>query len=126
MLCLITPGDTEESVDRLVTALAEIAAVCFTKAAAARGGRAGAQMPPLAMSPREAFYARTETVPLFASEGRIMAEFLMVYPPGIPLLLPGERITAAILEYIREHMEAGLPVQGLEDPTLREVRVVSE
>ena len=51
----------------------------------------------------------------------------MVYPPGIPLLLPGERITAAILEYIREHMEAGLPVQGLEDPTLREgAGVVSE
>src|SRR5690606_41664562 len=99
---------------------------CFQQGPQPEVVRRGPKMPPLAMSTREAFYARTETVPLFASEGRIMAEFLMVYPPGIPLLLPRERITAAILKYIREHMEAGLPVQGLEDPTLREVRVVSE
>lgn len=126
VLCLITPGDTEESVDRLVTALAKIAAGCFQKRPQREVVVRVPKMPPLAMSPREAFYARTEKVPLFASEGRIMAEFLMVYPPGIPLLLPGERITAAVLEYIGEHMAAGLPVQGLEDPTLREVRVVSE
>ncbi len=54
-----------------------------------------------------------------------MAEFIMVYPPGIPLLLPGERITRAALDYIREHLEAGLPVQGPEDPTLQTIRVVA-
>lgn len=126
ILCLITPGDTDESVDRLVQALATIAADSFQKRPRREVVVRVPKMPPLAMSPREAFYAPTERVPLFASEGRIMAEFIMVYPPGIPLLLPGELITAANLDYIREHMEAGLPVQGLEDPTLKEVRVVSD
>src|SRR5690606_18829358 len=126
VLCLITPGDTEESVDRLVTALAKIAAGCFQQRPQRGAVVRGPEMPPLALLPRAASQPRSQQVPLVATEPRVMAEFLMVYPPGIPLLLPGERITAAVLEYIGEHMAAGLPVQGLEDPTLREVRVVSE
>lgn len=125
VLCLITPGDTQESVDRLIEAFERISAATFQKRPKKEVVVRTPEMPPLAMSPREAFYARTETTPLWESTGRIMAEFIMVYPPGIPILLPGELITDANLEYIREHLEAGLPVQGLEDPTLQEVRVVA-
>lgn len=126
ILCLVTPADTEETVGHLVHALREISKKYWAKRAETTIVVRTPEMPPLAMSPREAFYAPTETVPLFASEGRIMAEFIMVYPPGIPILLPGERITRASLDYIREHLEAGLPVQGPEDPTLQRIRVVAE
>lgn len=125
ILCLITPGDTDATVDRLIQALESISAATFQRRPTREVVVRTPEMPPLAMSPREAFYARTETVPLFESEGRIMAEFIMVYPPGIPILLPGELITTANLAYIREHLDAGLPVQGLEDPDLKKVRVVA-
>ena len=126
ILCLVTPGDTEESIERLVEALRSISRQHYEKRAVTSVVVRTPEMPPLAMSPREAFYAPTQFVPLFESEGRIMAEFIMVYPPGIPILLPGERITEANLTYIREHLEAGLPVQGPEDPKLEYIRVVAE
>lgn len=125
ILCLITPGDTGESIGRLVGALRDIAGRHYQKRPTTPVVVRTPEMPPLAMSPRDAFYARTESVPLFESEGRIMAEFIMVYPPGIPILLPGEQITRANLAYIREHLEAGLPVQGPEDPSLQTIRVVA-
>ncbi|MBO2521564.1 MAG: arginine decarboxylase [Firmicutes bacterium] len=125
ILCLITPGDGEESVCRLVEALRAISREHYRKRPATPVVVKTPEVPPLAMSPRDAFYAPAEPVPLFESEGRIMAEFIMVYPPGIPLLLPGERITRGALDYIREHLEAGLPVQGPEDPTLQTIRVVA-
>lgn len=125
ILCLVTLGDDDASVEALIEALRSIAREHY----ACRPRRDVVvrvpEVPPLAMSPREAFYAETEVVPLMESAGRIMAEFIMVYPPGIPILLPGERITEANLRYIREHMEAGLPVQGLEDPENKRVRVVA-
>jgi lysine decarboxylase len=50
----------------------------------------------------------------------------MVYPPGIPIFIPGEIITEENLAYIRKNMEAGLPVQGPEDPELKTLRVIKE
>jgi arginine/lysine/ornithine decarboxylase len=83
-------------------------------------------MPELALTPREAFYRRSESLEFQQSAGRIAAEFVMVYPPGIPILMPGERITQANIGYISEHIEAGLPVQGPEDPLLKKIRVVAD
>jgi len=84
------------------------------------------EIPHLSLSPRDAFYADTEMIPLSQAAGRIIAEFIMVYPPGIPILLPGEVITQENINYIREHLEVGLPVQGPEDKTLEHVRVIVE
>lgn len=125
ILCLVTLADDEASVEALLSALRSIAREHYACRPARPVTVRTPEMPPLAMSPREAFYAETEVVPLMESAGRIMAEFIMVYPPGIPILLPGERITEANLRYIKEHMEAGLPVQGLEDPGNERVRVVA-
>jgi lysine decarboxylase len=83
-------------------------------------------IPVVAATPREAFYADTETVPLRESAGRIIAEFIMVYPPGIPILLPGEIIEQESLDYIQQNIEAGLPVQGPEDPSLQTVKVIKK
>src|SRR5690606_35781807 len=116
VLFLITIGDTKKSVGALVDALREISAEYFDQRPVRRVHVRPPVIPQLVMTPREAFYAQTEEISLFESCGRTMAEFLMVYPPGIPILLPGELITEEILTYIREHLEAGLPVQGTEDP----------
>ncbi len=124
ILCLITPGDTEESVDRLIRALRDLSDH-FHEPDRSREIRIRLpEIPELVLSPREAFYSETISVPLEESAGRVIAEFIMIYPPGIPVLLPGERITSENISYILEHIEAGLPVQGTEDPSVRQVRVI--
>lgn len=76
--------------------------------------------------PRDAFYAETEVIPFKESAGRIIAEFIYVYPPGIPILLPGEVISQNNIDYIIEHVEVGLPVKGPEDRTIEHVKVIVE
>ena len=83
-------------------------------------------IPKLAMTPRDAFYATTEIVPFSEAAGRISAEFIMVYPPGIPIFIPGEIITEENIAYIHMNVEAGLPVQGPEDDELEFIRVIKE
>jgi arginine decarboxylase len=81
---------------------------------------------PLERSPREAFLAPQEAVPLERAEGRIAAESLAAYPPGIPNVLPGERIGAETLGFIREVVAGGGKLRGAVDRTLRTIRVVVE
>jgi arginine decarboxylase len=80
----------------------------------------------LAMSPREAFLGPQEAVPIGDSVGRIAAESLAAYPPGIPNVLPGERLTAETLEYIHATLELGGSLRGASDRGLSTVRVVKE
>ncbi|WP_041304752.1 aminotransferase class I/II-fold pyridoxal phosphate-dependent enzyme [Kyrpidia tusciae] len=124
ILCIVSPGDGEEEMRALVEALEALAAEFHHQIGQYPVEVKTPVMPLLAMTPREAFYAETDTVSLQDSVGRIFAEMLMVYPPGIPILVPGEIVTEASLEYIREHMNAGLPVQGTDDPEVRRVKVV--
>jgi arginine decarboxylase len=113
--------------DRFVAALRTAAA----RAGLDAGGRAArfAPAPPwgeLVMTPREAFLGRQETVAASAAAGRVAAESLATYPPGIPNVLPGERLTAETLEYIQRTLELGGSVRGASDRQLRTVRVVAE
>jgi arginine decarboxylase len=80
----------------------------------------------LAMTPREAFLGAQEVVPAARAVGRIAAESLATYPPGIPNVLPGERLTAQTLAYVRHTLELGGSVRGASDRLLRTVRVVLE
>ena len=84
------------------------------------------EIPLLSLSPRDAFYEDTESILLENAVGRIIAEFIMIYPPGIPILLPGEVITQENIDYIREHLDVGLPVQGPEDENIEYVKVIVE
>jgi arginine decarboxylase len=89
----------------------------------------GRLVPPwgeLALSPRAAFMAAPEPVAIAHAEGRIAAECLASYPPGIPNVLPGERLTAANLATLRRTLAHGGVVRGAADPTLRTVLVVAE
>ncbi len=128
ILCIITAGDREEEVDLLIEALKELSNIHsttdnkVTKAVPVSVPR----IPVLSLSPRDAFYADTECIPFEESTGRIIAEFVMVYPPGIPIFIPGEIIIQENIDYIFENIEAGLPVQGPEDDTLKMIRVIKE
>jgi arginine decarboxylase len=84
------------------------------------------EIPHLALTPRDAFYGETELVPFKESAGRIIAEFIYVYPPGIPILLPGEIISQENIDYILDHLEVGLPVKGPEDRSVTHVKVIME
>ncbi len=94
------------------------------------GTRASFAAPPpwgeLAMTPREAYLGAQEVVPAAKAAGRIAAESLATYPPGIPNVLPGERLTRETLAYVQRTLELGGSVRGASDRLLRTVRVVVE
>lgn len=127
ILCIITPGDTEKEANILIDGLKELADECEHRAEKREPLQVLLpDIPLLALTPRDAFYAETETIPIEESVGRIIAEFIMVYPPGIPILVPGEIITKENLHYIRKNLEVGLPVQGPEDDEIKTLKVIKE
>jgi lysine decarboxylase len=81
---------------------------------------------PLELAPRDAFLGAQEIVPFEQAEGRIAAESLAAYPPGVPNVLPGERLTAETIAYISDSIAHGGLVRGASDRTLQTVRVVRE
>jgi arginine decarboxylase len=80
----------------------------------------------LAMTPREAYLGAQEVVPAEQAAGRIAAESLATYPPGIPNVLPGERLSAETIAYVQRTLELGGSVRGASDRLLHTVRVVLE
>jgi lysine decarboxylase len=70
--------------------------------------------------------ADTEFVKFRESKGRICAETISPYPPGIPVIAPGEEITSELIDYLRLEMKAGVRIQGTYDDLLRTIRVVKE
>ena len=98
ILAYLSIGDRPQEVERLVSALAEIKRRYSTDGT----GLLSQEYidPEVAASPQEAFYAPKKSLPLRETEGMVCSEFVMCYPPGIPILAPGERITAEILDYI--------------------------
>ncbi|MHC9296206.1 aminotransferase class I/II-fold pyridoxal phosphate-dependent enzyme [Mycobacterium sp. LTG2003] len=76
-------------------------------------------------SPRDAFFGRVEKVPVEEAVGRISAEQITPYPPGIPAVVPGERLNQAVLDYLRTGLEAGMNVPDPADPQLRTIRVTA-
>ncbi len=124
ILCIVTWGDEPSDIDRLVEALRQISTLYADRIGRRQVEVKTPSMPVLNKSPRQAFYAQTEIVPLQESVGRTIAEMIMVYPPGIPILLPGELVTQDNIDYIEENLRAGLPVQGPDDPEIRFVKVL--
>ena len=80
--------------------------------------------PVVKLGPQEAFYAQKESLPLEETAGRVCSEFVMCYPPGIPILAPGELITDEILQYIRYAKKKGCQMTGPEDMSIRQLNVV--
>ena len=80
--------------------------------------------PEPAVPPREAFLGSSEAVPVEQAVGRISTEAIAGYPPGVPTLLPGERVTAEVVDYLRALVAAGARLHGAADPSFRTLRVL--
>jgi lysine decarboxylase len=116
---------------RLVAALRDVVGELAARDGSGGAGSGGAFAPPppwgeLVMGPRDAFFAPQEVVPVEQAVGRIATESLAAYPPGIPNVLPGERLTAETLDYIQQTLELGGSLRGASDRRLRTLRVVVE
>jgi lysine decarboxylase len=126
LIPLVTIGDTEAALDRLCDAVEAAVERHRGEPRPASGASAvWAIDPETAMSPRDAFFAPRETVSAQAAVGRVAAETIAPYPPGIPAIAPGEVITAALLEALREAAAAGTRVAYCADPALETVQVVA-
>ena len=127
VVCLVTIGDTEASVSRLVDAFTTLSREHHGgsgKRAHLRSSGAVVAPAQLVMSPREAFFAPSRAIPLEAASGEISSELVIPYPPGIPVLAPGETITDDKLDYLREGAAHGMYLSGPADPELKTIRVV--
>ena len=122
ILAILSAGDRRMDVERLISALAEIKRL-HRKDPVALFDHEYID-PDVAMTPEAAFVANKETVPLKASLGRIAGEFVMSYPPGIPILAPGERVTPDILEHIEFAKAKGCFMTGPQDMKIDNIQVV--
>ena len=123
---LVTIGDTKPSVERLVSGLERALERRRGEPRPAGGASAvWAVEPEAAMSPREAFFAPRETVSATAAAGRVAAETIAPYPPGIPAIAPGEVIRPELLEALREAAVSGTRIAYCADPMLETVQVVA-
>jgi lysine decarboxylase len=75
--------------------------------------------------PRDAFFGQVEAVPAEKASGRVCAEQITPYPPGIPAVVPGERLNGAVIDYLRSGLEAGMNVPDAADTSLKTFRVVA-
>lgn len=122
ILAIISVGDKKLAIERLVSALYDIERLY---------SKPGREMfdheyinPQVIMAPQEAFYAAKKSIPIEDSENKICSEFVMCYPPGIPILAPGEKITREILDYINYAKEKGCSLTGTEDEKIEYINVV--
>jgi len=123
-LAYLSVGDRVREVERLVGALSEIRRRFGKDPIVSLPNNYIA--PVVVLSPQEAFYADAEHVAFEKTVGRIAAESIMCYPPGIPVLAPGEKITEEVLEYLRYAQEKGCQITGAEDASLSTLKVVRE
>ena len=124
ILAYISIGDRIQDVERLVGALEDIKRLYSKPAAKSHNAE---YIPPIvATTPQKAFYSDKELVPIRETAGRVCGEFVMCYPPGIPILSPGEMITDEIIDYTLYAKEKGCSMQGPEDESLERLNVLKE
>lgn len=124
ILAIISVGDRLLALERLVSALSEIKRLYLKDKT---GMLAHEYINPIVvMTPQQAFYSKQHSVAIADSAGYICAEFVMSYPPGIPILAPGERITKEIIEYIAYAKAKGSFLTGTEDMSIENINVVEE
>jgi len=121
ILAYVSVGDRERDIERLVSALAEIRRKY--KREKANLHKYEYINPTVDLPPKLAFYSEKESVPLEKSSGEICTEFVMCYPPGIPILAPGERITRGIIDYIKYAKEKGCSLTGPEDMDINFINI---
>lgn len=124
ILAILSVGDRSLELERLISALSEIRRL-YAKSPEGMFDHEYIT-PQVIMTPQKAFYEMKTSVPIAESEGSVCAEFVMCYPPGIPILAPGERITGEILDYVAYAKEKGCVLTGTEDMKIEHINVVEE
>lgn len=122
ILAYLSIGDRMSDLERLVSALAEIRRRYQTDSSGLLSQEYIS--PEVVTSPQEAFYSGKRSIPLEESIGCVCSEFVMCYPPGIPILAPGERITKEILDYIQYAKIKGCSMTGPEDSEIMNINVL--
>jgi arginine decarboxylase len=122
ILAIVSIGDRKEDIEALVNALKDIASK--TEVVEYKNATIIPQNPKMIVSPRDAFYSPKKAVPLEESAGEISGEIVMAYPPGIPVICMGERITKDVIDYIRILKEEKCELQGTADPFVEFIRVL--
>ena len=123
ILAYISIGDRIQDIERLVGALEDIKRL-YSKPVS-RLHNAEYITPIVAATPQKAFYSDKKLIPIRETPGKICGEFVMCYPPGIPILAPGEMVTEEIVDYILFAKEKGCSMQGPEDGTLERLNVLA-
>jgi len=123
---IVSLADDRERVDRFVAAFATSLERHRRAPRTLRPSIAWSVEPQVVASPRDAFFAPHATLPVQQAIGRVSAELVAPYPPGIPVLAPGERISAEAIDGLREAMSHGTQVRYAADPSLRTLQVVDE
>ncbi|HIS27086.1 MAG TPA: aminotransferase class V-fold PLP-dependent enzyme [Candidatus Pullilachnospira intestinigallinarum] len=127
VVAVVTWANTGEEMNRLTAALEDISRRYRDSV---RGALSDAQphptLPPYVLSPRKAFFAPKKSIPWREAVGKIAGESLIPYPPGIPLVYPGERISPEIWEYMERYRSAGLHFHGPADRNLSEFQIIPE
>lgn len=122
LLAVISPGDSDGAMDYLIRALQTLPeGVHPLKLAPPQP-----PWPDSVVSPRDAYLGKKESVPLTKAVGRIVAEMVAPYPPGIPVVVPGERLGTDVIGYLQKAVLAGYHLQGPADVTLSTIQVMKE
>ncbi|MGN0131702.1 MAG: aminotransferase class I/II-fold pyridoxal phosphate-dependent enzyme [Lachnospiraceae bacterium] len=122
ILAYISIGDRIRDIERLVGALADIKRLYERDGSDLVSGEY--IQPQVVMSPQKAFYSQKVSLPIEETEGAVCGEFVMCYPPGIPILAPGEKISREIIDFILYAGEKGCSLQGTEDPQVKRLNVI--
>lgn len=122
ILAYVSIGDRIRDIERLVSALSEIRRR-FQKSKTGLMDQEYIE-PQVVVSPQDAFYSPKESLPIKDTKGKVCSEFVMCYPPGIPILAPGERITSDILNYIEYAKLKGCSMTGPEDSMIEHLNVL--
>lgn len=122
ILLFLTPGITKEEVDILINALKDIAIKKRRKPI--NNNFVVPEIPPIAATPKEAFLREKEVIELKEAKGRISGKIVSAYPPGLPILVPGEVITENILNYILDLKNKGANLQGFMDKEYNFIKVL--
>lgn len=124
ILAILSVGDRQANIERLLAALADI---YRTRRGSPAGLLSNEYIEPIVVTtPKEAFFSPSIAVPIESSLGYVCSEFVMCYPPGIPILAPGEQVTQDQLDYIRYAKEKGSSMSGTEDITLQTLNVLAK
>lgn len=124
ILCFITIGDSEKSIELLLKALRDISKKRVSPKFKNTGFLNFPAIPELVLAPRKAFFARKKMISWGRAAGQISGEFIIPFPPDIPLIVPGEKITHDIVEYVSDLKQTRHMIVGPKDTLLESIEII--